>query len=118
MAGNEIAMSYFSHDNHFLLAVSRTSPGLEQLWLYEASKGNAYMGAEGATGGKEDTKPEKEDNKNQKLKGRGEKTFRYKNNVKDPNKRNNGQKSVKKPGDTGKTVHGNDGTKNKENREN
>ena len=57
MADNEVAMTYFSHDNHFLLVASRTNPGLSQLCLYEASKGQKSPKEEGVTAGPSNGKP-------------------------------------------------------------
>ena len=57
MADNEVAMTYFSRDNHFLLVASRTNPGLSQLCLYEANKGQKSPKEEGATAGPSNGKP-------------------------------------------------------------
>ena len=63
VADNEVAMTYFSHDNHFLLVASRTNPGLSQLCLYEASKGQKSLKEEGATAGPSNGKQETKDGK-------------------------------------------------------
>ena len=46
MADNAIAITFFSPNNHFLLAVSRTNPGLIQLCMYEANKGQKFADTE------------------------------------------------------------------------
>ena len=63
VADNEVAMTYFSHDNHFLLVASRTNPGLSQLCLYEANKGQKSPKEEGATAGPSNGKQETKDGK-------------------------------------------------------
>ena len=69
MADNEIALSYFTQDNHFLLVVSRTGKGLAQLCMYEASKGQGQVTEEGATGVATNGTRRKQSKKNAELKG-------------------------------------------------
>ena len=84
-------MCIFTRDSHFLLVASRSGPGLTQLCLYEASKGQVHAGEEGATGDAKEEKQEKLDRKNDKPKGKREKISR--------NHENDSRKQDKKSSD-------------------
>ena len=117
MADNEIAMCYFSHDNHFLLVARRTSAGLEQLCMYEASKGQEVRkSADGAKGGTKEVKQEKEGKKNEKPKGTREKTPRDKDN--ESNKQNKKAKGGKGQKSSEKNEYEKKDDENKQNKDN
>ena len=107
MADNQIAMSYFTHGNHFLLVASRTGKGLAQLCMYEASKGQVRVAEEGATGA--GTNGKKRGKKNTELKGNGRKTSQDTDNERAKDKKAKGEKPGRdaKTKDTkkGKTEH-------------
>ena len=102
-------MSYFTHDNHFLLVASRTGKGLTQLCMYKASKGHSHMAEGGATGSNRDDKQEKQGKQNKKLKGNGQKMSQNSDNERVKDKKAKGEETGKdaktKDAQTGKTGH-------------
>ena len=105
MADNEIAMSYFTHDNHFLLVASRTGKGLAQLCMYEASKGQVHVADEGATGDDTNGTRRKQNKKNAELKGNERKASQDTDSERAKDKKATGKGAKTKNAPKGKTEH-------------